>query len=153
MVISTRFPYALAILFAGIPVYALGQEGMESTKKYQILFETTEHRIYCKASVWVEYSQYDTEAHYNGEISNEECGPSSGTYTIAVRYRDESGQVHATEIENIWQRADDRTVIIEGKHSIGANVDLIRVRARKIQCVCANNESPTTEITETGENK
>ena len=49
----------MAILFAGTPVYGLGQEAMESTKKYQILFETTEHRIYCKASVWVEYNQYE----------------------------------------------------------------------------------------------
>ena len=143
----------MAILFAGTPVYGLGQEAMESTKKYQILFETTEHRIYCKASVWVEYNQYDTEARYNGEISNDECGPSCGTYTIAVRYRDESGQIHTAETGHTWQREDDQTVIIEGKHWIGANVDLMRVRAKRIQCVCADNESPTKEITKTGENE
>ncbi len=78
----------MAILFAGTPVYGLGQEAMESTKKYQIIFETTEHRIYCKASVWVEYNQYDTEARYNGEIDisthNLQFLPDAQVHAIAV---------------------------------------------------------------------
>ena len=149
----TAVKRALAILLAGLPFCAIGQEAMESTRKYQIQLETTEHRQYCKASVWVEYSQYDTEARYNGEITNEDCGASGGTYVISVRYRDASGEVHSVETEHAWRRADDQKVIIDGAQAIGENVDLIRVRARKIQCVCDDVESPAAENETGGENE
>ena len=143
----------LATVLACLPVCAFSQEAMESTKTYEMRFETTEHKRYCKASVWVEYSQYDTEARYNGEITNEDCAASGGTYVISVRYRDESGEVHSVESEHTWRREDDQKIIFHGAQSIGENVDLIRVRARKIQCVCDEVESPAAENETKGENE
>ena len=72
----------LATVLACLPVCAFSQEAMESTKTYEMRFETTEHKRYCKASVWVEYSQYDTEARYNGEISAPQRGMSCSSRPI-----------------------------------------------------------------------
>ena len=149
----TTVTRALALLLAGLPLCAFSQEAMESTRKYQIPFETTEHKQYCKARVSIEYGQYDTEARYNGEITNEDCGASGGTYVISVRYRDESGEVHSVEAEHTWHRDDDQKVLIDGAQAIGENVDLIRVRARKIRCVCDEPESPAAENETKGENE
>lgn len=143
----------LAALVVALPGFATAQEAMEAEKKYSIRFETTEHRDYCKASIWVEFNQYDTIAAYNGEISNEDCGASGGSYTISVRYRDESGEVHNIDSEHTWHRDNEQKVVIEGEQSIGENVDLIRVRARKIQCVCDEVESQATENDSKGENE
>ena len=150
---STQIGLGTSILVACLAGPAGAQEAMEAEKKYTIRFETTEHKKYCKASIWVEYSQYDTIASYNGEIINEDCDASSGSYTISVRYRDESGEVHAVESEHAWQRDDDQKVVFSGEQSIGKNVDLMRVRARKVQCVCDDVESPAAEKQSKGENE
>lgn len=147
---------ALALVIASMPLHAASQEtveAMEAEKKFTIKFEPTQHKQYCKAQMWVEYTQRNTEADYNGEIKNEDCGASSGSYTISVRYRDEAGEVHTEETEHMWARDDDQTVIFAGRHLIGDNVDLIRVRARKIQCVCADIEAPAEENIQQGDNE
>lgn len=144
---------ALAVVIAGLPLHGAGQEAMEAEKKYSINFETSQHKRYCKASVWVEYAQENTLADYNGEIKNEDCGASGGTYTITVRYRDEAGEVHSVETDYEWQRDDDRTVEFAGQQLIGENVDLIRVRARKIQCICAEVEAAVEEDDNQGEDE
>ena len=142
---------ALAFVIAGLPLHAVGQEAMEAEKKFTIQFETSQHKRYCKASVWVEYLQQNTVADYNGEIKNEDCGASGGTYTISVRYRDAAGEVHSVETEHEWWRDDDQTVEFAGQQQIGENSDLIRVRARKIQCVCAEVEAAVEEDNNQGE--
>lgn len=141
----------LALVIAGLPLHASGQEAMEAEKKFSITFETTQHKQYCKARLLVEYTQRNTMADYNGEITNEDCGASSGTYIIAVRYRDEAGEVHSVETEHEWERDDHQTVVFAGQYEIGENVDLVRVRGRKIQCVCAEISPPAEEQSEQGE--
>ena len=144
---------ALAFVSAGLPLHATAQEAMEAEKKYTIRFETTEHQQYCKAQLWVEYSQRNTLADYNGEITNEDCGASGGSYTISVRYRDEAGEIHTIESEHAWQRDDDQTVEFAGQAVIGENVDLIRVRGRKVRCVCTEIETPAEDVDNQGENE
>jgi len=105
-------------------------------KKYLVKLETTQHKKYCKAKVSVQYFQRDTMASVAGRIENGDCGPSGGEYTIAIRIRDEAGQTENIEYEERWQRADDQPVIFSKDYYIGENVDLVRVRTRKLQCVC-----------------
>jgi hypothetical protein len=127
----------LTFILAGLPLPALAQEAMQAEKKYSIHFETTQHKQYCKAQLWIEYIQRNTLADYNGGIINEDCDASSGAYTISVRYRDETGETHNIETTHTWERKDDQDIEFTGQTLIGENVDLIRVRGRKIQCVCA----------------
>lgn len=112
--------------------------------KHSMVFEAEAKRQYCSARVELEYTQMNTLAWAAGTIHTPDCGAASGEYTIAVRYRDEGGQLHTLESNEAWRRDDDQPVRFESKYSIGENVDLIRVRARKIRCVC------TPETTDDG---
>ena len=120
-----------------------GREAVE--KKYQITFETTRHKQYCKARVWTEYLQNNTVVSVNGGIINEDCGPSSGEFTISVRFKDGSGEVRNVEFVEQWQRDDDREALFQGEYFMGEDVDLIRVRARKVSCVCAESDETAEE--------
>ena len=141
-------PYLQLILRTSVTALAClsitamaGQErtdgGNSAEKKYLIKMETTQHKLYCQARIALEYTQRNTVASVTGEIENDDCGASGGDYTMTVRFRDENGEVQNEEHEEQWQRDDDQVFAFEYEYTIGDNVDLIRVRARKIQCVCA----------------
>ena len=83
----------------------------------------------------------DTVAAVTGTIENGDCGASSGTYALSVRYRDEQGETQTIRTEEPWSRSDDNPVDIQSKHFIGENVDLIRVSARRVNCVCTDEEN------------
>jgi hypothetical protein len=106
-------------------------------KKYTIQLDAPGGKTYCQARVWTEYIQKNTIAAVKGEIENPDCDASRGEYTISIRYRDEQGEVHIVEHVESWQRDDDQSVTFNGEYLIGENVDLMRVRARKIFCICA----------------
>lgn len=48
----------------------------------------------CQARVSIEYLQKNTDAAVNSTLENPDCEASSGSYTIAVRYKDESLDRH-----------------------------------------------------------
>ena len=106
-------------------------------KKYTLQLDAPEGKNYCQAQIWTGYIQKNTIAWVEGEIENPDCAASAGEYTVAIRYRDEDGEVHNVEHVESWQRDDDQNIIFQGEYHIGENVDLMRVRARKIVCICA----------------
>jgi hypothetical protein len=147
----------LAICLAGpsqaqVPMTGGQQERIEGNepveKKYQITFEASQRKRYCKAQVWTEYLQKNTVARVNGGVINEDCGPSSGEFTISVRFKDESGEVKTAEYVEQWERDDDQEVLFEGDYLMAENVDLIRVRARKVSCVCTETDESADEANE-----
>jgi len=160
-----RFPQrtlqASAIFFACAAVnVAAGQDSFDqeqmkvegqAEKRYTVKFETTQHKLYCQAGISIEYTQRNTMANVAGTIENEDCGASSGGYTVAVRYRDENGEIHDDEHPETWQRDDDQPFSLNHEYLIGDNMDLIRVRARKIQCVCADMPTELYETETQGE--
>jgi len=127
-------------LIASQPVHAQEEQtydGSGLTKKYIVRLETTQHKQYCKASISVEYIQNDDAASVSGQINNEDCAASSGEYTINVRIRDSEGQLVDLNFDETWQREDDQSIAFKRQYTIGQNVDLMRVRTRKLKCVCA----------------
>jgi len=118
-------------------------------KKFIVKLEPPQQRQYCSASSTIEYLQNDDIATVSGEITNKQCGASSGTYTMNIRYRDQDGDLHELDFEESWQREDDQSVKFKREYAIGENVDLIRIRTRRMRCVCAEIESKgETEIQE-----
>jgi hypothetical protein len=91
----------------------------------------------CQASMALSYAQRNTVADVDGTIENDDCAASSGDYTIAVSTRDDSGEVKVTEFSATWERSDDQPIEFEAAYPIDENVDLVRVRSRRISCVCA----------------
>ena len=97
----------------------------------------------CKAELRLEYYQKGADAHVKTMLSNEECGASSGDYTIRIRYKDAQGESGQVEYEEAWNRDDDAVVTSEKDYFIGDDIDLVRVNSRGLSCNCT--ESPTKE--------
>ena len=122
-------------------------------KTYKMQLEAAPKKQYCQAQISIEYTQRNTMAGVKGQIVNDECGPSGGTYNLSVRYKDEAGEIRNDEYEESWQRDHDEDIDIEASYPIGDNVDLIRVRARKIVCICAEPPDEGDGTDNMGENE
>ena len=119
--------------------------------RHKVTLEASQKTRICSARVEIEYSQRNTMAEADGTIHTADCEAASGVYTIAARIKDESGQIHTIENQKSWSRSDDQPVHFSEELFIGENVDLIRVRARKIKCECT---AATADQAETqGENE
>ncbi len=54
----------------------------------------------------MEYFQRNTNARVASTISSASCPAASGTFTIVLRIKDESGEIKPVEFNETWQRAD-----------------------------------------------
>ena len=91
----------------------------------------------CQVRVTMDYLQKDTVAKVDSLVENKDCAASSGSFTVSVRIRDENGEMQKVEYDETWQREDDQPITISKEYFAGENVDIIRVQARKLQCLCA----------------
>ena len=109
-------------------------------KEYTVTLEAEAARDYCQAKAEFEYWQANTQAHIEGAITNSECAASGGEYVVSVVYLDEEGTRQRSDHTETWSRDDAQPFRFEHDYEIGDNVDLIRVSARKVVCICT--ESP-----------
>ena len=65
------------------------------------------------------------------------CAASSGEYKLVVSVRGNHG-LQTLEFVESWQRQDDQPVKFSAAYPIGADVDLVRVRAVQRKCTCAD---------------
>jgi hypothetical protein len=103
-----------------------------------ITFQTRQ----CRAEVELNYAQNNTLASVEGEIQNPTCGASSGSLVLSVRTANESGEQATQEFTQTWAREDDQAVKFSAEYPIGENVDLVRVRALRMTCTCAEIPQP-----------
>jgi len=99
----------------------------------------------CHARFSLDYLQKNTIAAVNGRIENDDCAASSGTWAISIRYRSENGEMHSIRAEEPWSRENSDVVEVQSEHFIGENADLIRVSARKVDCVCTDDADSESE--------
>ena len=90
----------------------------------------------CSAAIDVEYYQRNTVARVSGLLENQDCAASSGSYSIFARIRTAEGEIETLEFPEEWQRDDDQPVAIEADYPIGENVELLRLRTRRVVCRC-----------------
>lgn len=140
---------------ACLPITAQGQQSSisetseysnSSEKTFTVKLKPPERKHYCKATTAIEYYQSDDVADVNVEIKNDDCVTSSGSYTMKVRYRTEGSEVVNLEFDETWQREDDQNILISRQYPIGKNVDLVRVRAGKMRCVCAESKDENENL-------
>lgn len=91
----------------------------------------------CQAEVALSYAQKNTVASVEARIENTTCGASSGSLVLSVRTANASGEQSTQEFPQTWMREDDQPVTFSAEYPIGENVDLVRVRALRLQCTCA----------------
>jgi hypothetical protein len=91
----------------------------------------------CQATLALSYVQRNTIANVEGTIENTMCAASSGDYELAVSVSDGSGgDPKVLEFIEKWQRSDDQSIKFSANYPIGENVELLRVRSRKVHCTC-----------------
>lgn len=136
---------------SGGAVIAEAQTGIQETKtnrweasaerRIKMTIEATQGTKYCHSTTSIEYQQRGNLALVNGEITVEDCTVARGKYTLSLRLKDDSGEIQNLNFEDTWQRSDDAPVSFAREYSIGDNVDLIRVRARRTQCICEDADA------------
>lgn len=102
-----------------------------------IVVEQTFATNACKAELEIEYYQKGSSAHVESTLTNADCGASSGSYVIQVRYRGADRQTRSKDFAESWTRTDTAPILDVKDYYIADDVDIIRVRSRKLDCSCA----------------
>lgn len=105
--------------------YTMKLEASPATKKY------------CHVSVNIDYLQKNTDVVVNMTLDNPDCAASSGSYAVAVKFRDANNNSQTVEYEEMWQREDDQQLQKRYSYYVGENVDVIYARVKRPNCVCA----------------
>jgi len=95
----------------------------------------------CKADLHLKYFQKGTDAHVETTLRNEECGASSGNYTVRVQYRDATGGSKLVEFDETWKRNDASDVTSEKDYFVGDDVDIMRIKSSNLSCRCDGPET------------
>ena len=114
-------------------------EGKEFKKVVPLTLEY--NTAACKADLNLEYFQKGTHAHVKSTLHNDDCGASSGNYTVRVQYRDATGGSKQVEFEESWERSDDSDVTGEKDYFVGDDIDILRIRSKNLSCVCIAPET------------
>jgi len=129
----------------------------ESKKHHEIRYKMTisttpPARKRCEARLEIFYLQKNTVATVDATLDNNDCGASSGEYTVLVRIRDENSELQLLEYPETWRRDDDQAIELTKDYFIGDNVDLVSVRPRKVQCICDSSEEEAAAPEEQAKN-
>ncbi len=97
----------------------------------------------CEVATATNYLQRNTLARVEGIIRVTDCTAAAGTFTVAVRVRDDAGETKVLDFRETWQReAADREVRFASDYPIGENAELINVRVQNLTCACADAPDP-----------
>jgi len=117
----------------------------EATIRTTIAVEQTFATNACKAELEIEYYQKGSSAHVESTLTNDDCGASSGSYVIQVRYRGADRQTRSKDFAESWERTDTAPVFVEKDYYIADDIDIVRVRSRQLKCTCATEESADSD--------
>ncbi len=111
--------------------------------------KTEQRTTACEATAALEYFQRGTEADVETTIENVDCEASSGTFTIEATVRAD-GQKDSAKLSfpETWSRDTDEPVEISKRYPIGDNVDLLRVKVRKLRCECSEETADAETVPE-----
>ena len=103
-----------------------------------IELNTEQHTNMCESTAVLEYYQRGTEAAVETTIEISDCEASSGEFTIETTVRTD-GQTNSEKLSfpETWSRDNNELVVITKRYPIGDDVDLLRVKVRKLRCECS----------------
>jgi len=120
-------------MLACAPAAADESVSFSKTMKMEVEQETTG----CVASASFEYLQRGAEAEVEARIENDDCAASSGEFVVEAMIRaDGIDEAEKLKFPETWSRDDDASIVLTRRYSIGDNVDLLRIRIRKLSCTC-----------------
>ena len=114
-------------------------EAKSATFSKTFEMKVEQHSTACEATAVLEYSQHGAEVEVEATIENYDCAASSGEFTIETTVRAD-GEMDTDKLSfpETWSRDDEDPVVITKRYPIGDNVDLMRVKVRKLRCECGN---------------
>lgn len=93
----------------------------------------------CQAEVELAYVQtQERYARINGVINTSTCAAAGGDLVLAVRSVDANGATSVQQFPQEWQRSDAQPLDFNVELPLPADSDLVRVRAQRISCTCAD---------------
>lgn len=98
--------------------------------------------VQCGASTATEFRQLDAIARVTGTLEIRDCAAASGTLTVAVVVKDDSGTEKPLEFNETWQRRDEKDVAFSADYPIGEKVELVDVHLSGLTCTCADAFAP-----------
>jgi hypothetical protein len=115
---------------------------LEREMKLANLFRPPPPLMQCGGSTTTQYRQLDKMARISGTLEIHDCAAASGTITVAVVIKNESGAEKVLEFEEPWQRSDDRNVSFSADYPLGEHVELVDVRLSGLTCTCDDAAPP-----------
>jgi hypothetical protein len=115
---------------------------LEQEMRLANLFRPPPLLLQCGGSTTTEYQQLDKIARVNGTLEVHDCAAASGTLTVAVVVKDESGAEKVLEFEEPWQRGDDQDVSFSADYPLGEHVELVDVHLSGLTCTCDDAAPP-----------
>lgn len=100
----------------------------------------------CQATASLDYFQRGVEAQVETSIDTQDCGAAKGNYVVKLTVRaDGEQEAKVLDFEETWERSDDTPVESMRRYPIGDDVDLLRVKTRKLSCTCTDIGEVSTE--------
>ena len=113
-------------------------EAKSATFSKTFEMKVEQHSTECGANAALEYSQHGGEVEVEATIENYDCAASFGEFTIEATVRvDGKKDPDKLSFPETWSRDDENPVVITKRYPIGDNVDLMRVKVRKLRCECS----------------
>ncbi|MEM8981406.1 MAG: hypothetical protein AAGC71_00170 [Pseudomonadota bacterium] len=99
----------------------------------------------CSGQVELEYDQFDTLARVSAKLTGTACDIASASYKLVINTRDADYNVSSTTHALAWDPLSNSAFPGSGDYSIGADIDLVNVRARQFKCRCRKTDAPTAD--------
>ncbi|MEM1262252.1 MAG: hypothetical protein AAGH76_07635 [Pseudomonadota bacterium] len=91
----------------------------------------------CEGKVELTYDQFDDVARVDAKLTGATCPVSRAEYALIVNVRDRDDNVVSERHEFAWEADSEQPFPGSASYPIGADADLISVRARRFSCQCA----------------
>ena len=139
-----RLFIALAALLTVVSSVADQQREVSNTatisKTFEVKLESNSGM--CQATAAVDYFQRGVEAQVDTSINTEDCDAAKGNYVVKLTIRtDKDKEAQVLNFEESWERTDDAPVESMRRYPIGNDVDLVRVKIRKLSCTCTDQST------------
>ena len=115
------------------PVILEAETTMKQTIKLENLNQETRT---CNAELSIGYLQYNDNARVDAVIENNDCAASAGEYMVNIDVYDFTHGMKSIEHLESWSRNDDEPFKSQILYEIGDNVELIKVQANGLKCLC-----------------
>ena len=121
-------------------------EGRDAKKTFSMTLKAEPSSALCYPSTTVEYQQHGPNVAVSGAISVDDCDKASGRYQVSLGVRDDDGEMRNIDFDESWSRDNASPIALQKSYAIGDGVDLIRVRLRSKECLCAETaDAPESE--------